>query len=375
MDVNAPQALLGGLSPATFMKRHWQKKPLLVRQAWPGVKPPLPRADLLALAASEDVESRLVTCDAGQWRVRRGPLPRRALPALQRPGWTLLVQGMDLHVSAARAMLERFRFLPDARVDDLMISWASPGGGVGPHIDDYDVFLIQVHGRRRWRIGAGPEGADVAWVEGAPLKRLRHFEPAHDWVLEPGDLLYLPPRWAHDGVAEGGDCMSCSAGFSVPSAGDLARDLLHRLADEDGDRGALYRDARQPATTTPAAIPEALLAFARDALARELAQPRWLERALGESLTEPKAQVWFDAGEALHGASARLDARTRMMYDAHHVFINGEAYIARGGDARLMRQLADERRLAAAQVGRLSPGAAALLDDWARAGWVRREPA
>jgi 50S ribosomal protein L16 3-hydroxylase len=142
---------------------------------------------------------------------------------------------------AARQMLERFRFLPDARVDDLMISWASPGGGVGPHIDDYDVFLIQVHGKRRWRVG---RVADPSWVEGAPLKRLQHFEPSDEWVLEPGDLLYLPPRWGHDGIAEGGDCMTCSAGFSVPAAGSLARDLLSRLADEDADSGALYRDAR-----------------------------------------------------------------------------------------------------------------------------------
>lgn len=367
MDVNAPLALLGGLTPAVFMKRHWQKKPLLVRQAWPGVQPPLPRVGLFDLAARDDVESRLVACQAERWTVRHGPMARRGLPPLSRPGWTLLVQGVDLHVAAARQMLERFRFLPDARVDDLMISWASPGGGVGPHIDDYDVFLIQVHGKRRWRVG---RVSDPSWVEGAPLKRLQHFAPSDEWVLEPGDLLYLPPRWGHDGIAEGGDCMTCSAGFSVPAAGPLARDLLSRLADEDGDTGMLYRDAGQPATETPAAIPTALLDFARKSLVRHLGQPLWLEQALGESLTEPKAQVWFEAGQGSIDTGVSLDARTRMMYDAQHVFINGEAFRAGGRDAMLMRRLADERGLSGADVRRLSTNAAALLQDWLAAGWL-----
>ena len=372
MDVKKPLVLLGGLSPAAFMKRYWQKKPLLVRQAWPGVMPPLPRAAVMALAAQDDVESRLVACEEGRWRVRQGPLPRSALPPLQRPGWTLLVQGLDLHVPAARAMLEAFRFVPDARVDDLMVSWASPNGGVGPHIDDYDVFLIQVHGRRRWRVGPV---ADPSWVPDAPLKRLQHFEPTEDWVLEPGDMLYLPPRWGHDGIAEGGDCMTCSAGFKVPGQDELARDLLQRLAeDDDAGPGRLYRDARQPATAQPAQIPATLETFARQALARHLATPHALARVLGETLSEPKPQVWFEAGGTLGDAGVQLDRRTRMMYDARHVFINGESFLAAGNDARLMRQLADERALPPARVRRLSAGAAGLLRDWVAAGWVHGLP-
>jgi 50S ribosomal protein L16 3-hydroxylase len=368
MDVHASQALLGGLSPAGFMKRHWQKEPLLVRQAWPGVQPPLTRAAVFALAGNDDVESRLVACEGDSWRVRHGPLQRRTLPPVARPGWTLLVQGLDLHLSAAREMLERFRFIPDARLDDLMISWASPGGGVGPHVDAYDVFLLQVHGRRRWRVG---RVADATCVDGVPLKLLRHFEPEYDWLLEPGDLLYLPPNWGHDGVAEGGECMTCSTGFRVPAAGDLARELLQRLAGEEGGSTALYRDRRQPATATPAAIPDTLTRFAEAALRRQLAEPRWLERALGETLTEPKPRVWFTAGGPARGSGAvRLDARTRMMYDARHVYLNGEAYRAQGGDALLMRRLADERGLAAADARRLGKAAAALLDEWVAAGWA-----
>ena len=379
MDVNLPLALLGGLSPARFMQRHWQKKPLLVRQAWPGVAPPLTRAGVFEIAGRDDVESRLVMHQPGGWRVRHGPLPRRALPPIARPGWTLLVQGLDLHVPAAHEMLGQFRFVPDARFDDLMISWASPGGGVGPHIDCYDVFLLQVQGQRRWRVGPPPSEADAAWVEGLPLKILRRFEPQHEWLLEPGDMLYLPPRWGHDGVAEGGDCMTCSVGYRVPAAGDLARELLQRLSDEELDDSAqalaLYRDPKQAATAAPGAIPQALADFARGALAQRLAEPHWLERALGELLTEPKPQVWFDGGGRQHaGGGVRLDARTRMMYDTRHVFINGEAYVATGRDARLMRSLADRRCLTAADAHRLGAHAAALLADWVVAGWAHESP-
>jgi 50S ribosomal protein L16 3-hydroxylase len=374
MDIDAPQALLGGLSPARFMRRHWQKRPLLVRRAWPGVRPPLPRARLLALAAAEGVESRLVLRGEAGWTLRHGPMPRRALPPVGRPGWTLLVQGLDLHVPAARAMLDRFRFVPEARLDDLMLSYATDQGGVGPHLDSYDVFLLQVHGRRRWRIA--PPGDD-ALVEGLPLKILRRFEPQQEWVLEPGDLLYLPPRWGHDGVAEG-ECMTCSVGFRAPTAPALAGELLARLADIDPgvDAGAapvLYRDTAQPATGQPGRIPPALQGFARRAVERALGARDALELALGETLTEPKAHVWFAPGaaDALQpGRGVALAARSRMMYDDRHVYINGESFRASGLDGRLMRELADRRMLPAEGLRRLSPEARSLLQDWLRAGWL-----
>ena len=372
MEIHAPSALLGGLTPAVFMRRHWQKKPLLVRQAWPGVAPPLPRAGLFELAGRANVESRLVERRGDAWHVRHGPLARRALPPLARAGWTLLVQGVDLHVAAAHEMAQRFRFVPDARMDDVMVSWASPGGGVGPHIDSYDVFLLQVQGSRRWRVG---RVADPSWVEGAPLKRLRHFVPEFDWRVEPGDLLYLPPQWGHDGIAEGGECITCSIGFRVPTADELAHELLLRLADdtEVSHDSRLYRDPAQPATETPAAVPEALLRFAQAALARQLSDPLAVPRALGELLTEPKPRVVFKGRRGPARGGVRLDPGTRMMYDARHVFINGEAFIAGGRDATLMRRLADRRSLAAAECERLSAEAAELLAQWRAAGWVHGE--
>ena len=368
MDVHAKTPLLGGLTPAQFMRRHWEKKPLLVRQAWPGVQPPVTRAQAFQLAGSEDVESRLVVRRGGGWQVRHGPLPRRALPPVAQPNWTLLVQGLDLHVDAARALLEPFRFIPDARLDDLMISWASDGGGVGPHVDAYDVFLLQVAGRRRWRVG---RVADAAFVDGLPLKILRRFEPEFDWLLEPGDMLYLPPLWGHDGIADG-ECMTCSVGFRSPEAEALAGDLLQRLSDgEPGTR--LYRDPAQPATAAPGAVPPALLDFARQALQRRLAGPGALERALGEALTEPKPRVWFApaTAEASLDQGVRLDRRSRMLYDDRHVYLNGESFRVGGRDARLMRQLADTRALDVRGCAALSAGARSVVQAWLDDGWLQ----
>lgn len=372
LDIDAPLTLLGGLSPARFMKQHWQKQPLLVRQALPGVQPPIDRAGLARLAASEEVESRLVAQQEGdRWTLRQGPIAK--LPAWSKPQWTLLVQGLDLHVDAAHELLSRFRFVPEARLDDLMLSYASEGGGVGPHFDSYDVFLIQVGGRRHWRIGRLGASTSGALREDVPLKVLADFEPEEDFVLEPGDMLYLPPGWAHDGVAVGGDCMTASVGFRSPWRGDLANELLVRLTDDEevprGDR--MYADPRQSATDSPGLIPSALTAFAREAVLKAVAAPLALERALGEALTEPKPRVFFEPGDALPpGQGARLNPRTRMMYDAAHVFVNGQSFRAGGRDATLMRRLADARALSPGDVGRLSDGARDLLDQWAEDGWV-----
>ncbi|MEN7520489.1 cupin domain-containing protein, partial [Bordetella pertussis] len=220
-------ALLGGLAPADFMRRYWQRKPLLIRQAIPGFKPPASIAALRQLARRDDVEARLIWREQGQWNMENGPFAR--LPKAGEPDWTLLVQSVDLHHDAVSALLQQFRFIPDARLDDIMISVAGDGGGVGPHFDSYDVFLLQASGRRRWRYG---RQKDLSLQPDLPLKILSRFEPEEEHVLEPGDMLYLPPQAAHDGVAEGGDCMTISIGFRAPSQAMLARGLLEAAADQ-----------------------------------------------------------------------------------------------------------------------------------------------
>ncbi len=410
--LDAPLTLLGGLSRRQFMARQWQKKPLLVRAAWPGITPPLSRLQMIDLAGQDGVESRLIqassalekgassykkastsTDDAAEganarwvsgagWKLTRGPFTRRQMPPMSHPGWTLLVQGLDLHHNGARAILDAFDFIPQARLDDLMASYASDGGGVGPHFDRYDVFLLQAQGKRRWQISAQK---DLELVEGAPLKILRNFSPTDDWVLEPGDMLYLPPRYAHNGVAVGGDCITLSIGFRSPRRSELAHDLLLRLADamaQDDEsaeiRAHLYADPAQPAVPGQSAlIPPAMYEFAQAALQHALADPQALALALGEVLTEPKPSVWFDAGPPLPPGrcALRLDRCTRMAVDTRHVFINGEGFVAAGKDARLLHTLAHARLLAVADAQRLSDEAWALVDEWAQAGWlhVRQE--
>ncbi|HDR8907237.1 TPA: cupin domain-containing protein [Burkholderia multivorans] len=377
-----PTPLLGGLTPAQFMRRYWQKKPLLIRQAMPGVKPPVTRDALFDLAADYDAESRLITHFRNKWQLAHGPFEPGSLPAVTRDAWTLLVQGLDLHVDAARALLDRFRFIPDARLDDLMISYATNGGGVGPHFDSYDVFLLQVEGRRRWRIGAQQ---DLSLQAGVPLKILANFEPTDEWLLEPGDMLYLPPHIAHDGVADG-ECMTCSIGFRAPSAGELGAQFLYYLAERGGlrDSGAddLYRDPKQPAVAAPAELPPAMV----ERVAEIVDAIRWRKRDVAEFLgcylSEPKSNVVFEPparplSEAAFVAQAsrrgiRLDRRAALLYNARSYFINGEeGPLKEAGE--WLPELANQRQMEAKRFVTLSrvPSMTALLHEWYRAGWIR----
>jgi len=375
-----PTPLLGGLTPAQFMRRYWQKKPLLIRQAMPGVKPPVTRDALFDLAADYDAESRLITHFRNKWQLAHGPFEPGSLPAVTRDAWTLLVQGLDLHVDAARALLDRFRFIPDARLDDLMISYATNGGGVGPHFDSYDVFLLQVEGRRRWRIGAQQ---DLSLQAGVPLKILANFEPTDEWVLEPGDMLYLPPHIAHDGVADG-ECMTCSIGFRAPSAGELGAQFLYYLAERGGlrDSGAddLYRDPKQPAVAAPAELPSAMV----ERVAEIVDAIRWRKRDVAEFLGcylsepnvvfEPPARPLSEAAFVAQASrrGVRLDRRAALLYNARSYFINGEeGPLEEAGE--WLPELANQRQMEAKRFVTLSrvPSMTALLHEWYRAGWIR----
>ena len=280
-------SLLGGLSPAQFLRRHWQTKPLLIRGAFPAFRDPLSPEELAGLACEQDVESRLVLERGGQrpWQVMTGPQNPTRLRRLPPTHWTLLVQGVDRLLPAVAALVEPFRFVPDWRSDDVMVSFAPRFGSVGPHVDSYDVFLLQGRGRRRWSIDtrAAPD-----FRPGLDLRILRRFEPETTWVLDPGDMLYLPPGVAHHGVALG-DCLTYSIGFRAPSGRELLAAVFRQgLARERGSR--LYRD---PALR-PARHPGEIGAAALRGL-RALTESEWrglsgqgFEAAVGALLTEPK---------------------------------------------------------------------------------------
>ncbi len=376
MQKNKAITLLGGLSPEQFMKRHWQKKPLLIRQAVPGMQPLIPRAELLDMVEHEEVESRQIVRKGAHWTLKKGPMARKSLPSLKTPDWTVLIQGVDLHNDAVHDLLQQFRFVPDARLDDLMISFATDGGGVGPHFDSYDVFLLQAQGQRKWRIGRQKK---YELQEGVPLKILKDFKPEAEFVLNPGDMLYLPPGYAHDGVAVG-ECMTYSVGFRSPRSAELASDLLmglsEELAEDMGGAGdVMYQDPRQAAAIQDAAIPLALQQFAAKAVAKALKDPELLNCLLGESLTAPKPNVWFDSPDFddlpnfVWPKDVQLDRRTKMLFDAKHIFINGESFRASGLDARLLRKLANDKSLPLEQVAKLSHNASELMQAWWEEGW------
>jgi 50S ribosomal protein L16 3-hydroxylase len=372
---------IGQTSVDEFMARHWQREPLLVRAALPGFVSPIEPARLFAMAADDAVESRLVTRFDGRWAMRRGPLER--LPGRRRPGWTLLVQGLDLHDDAMCALLSRFRFVPDARLDDLMVSFATDGGGVGPHVDSYDVFLLQARGTRRWRVA--PPG-DASLVPDVPLKLLARFEPDREWLLEPGDLLYLPPGWQHDGTAEG-ECMTFSIGFRAPSRQEFLTALLAAASDAPGGPEARFTDPGRTVCTHPGELPADLHQRLRRWASSWRPARAEVDRFIGCWLTEPKPTVWFEpparTPTAMRFATLagrdglRLDRRSRMAWRAGAVFVNGEATAPPPGARRWLRRLADRRILTAAECRRALADEvlAGMLHQWLSAGWLQLGPA
>lgn len=333
------------------MAEYWQKKPLLVRNAIPAfalekakgspLESPMSAEELINLAAQDGVESRLV--QAKPWRLGHGPFNTRSIPKPSKKDWTILVQGMEAHHPAAKTILSWFRFIPDSRLDDLMISLAGPNGGVGPHLDSYDVFLLQMSGRRHWRIS---EQKDHTLLDGLPLKILKNFQCEHEWVLEPGDLLYLPPKVAHDGIALDPGTQTWSVGFRSPSWKELLQEALWKLADSLDDLpelNQLMSDPTQIATSSPANLPELTVnefkkQFNKLPLKGKLISDL-LEATLCESLSEPKPHIVFSSPNkplspkqfktACEQSGISPNSQTRFLIYKQVVYCNGEFLVAK----------------------------------------------
>ena len=370
---------LGKHKVAWFMREVWQRRPLLIRQALPALASPVTREQLFELAARDDVQARCLTAFGGRWRLAHGPFERAALPPLTRPNWTVLVQGLDLHLPAAHSLLQRFRFIADARLDDLMASYATDGGGVGPHVDSYDVFLIQAQGRRRWRIS---RQRDLALLDGLPLKILASFRPSAEWVLEPGDVLYLPPGVAHDGVALG-ECITLSVGFRAPAWQELVEPWFLQQAERTRLAGR-YGDPGTAPTPRPGRLPSAMIEETWQHLSRLRPRRSDAVEMLLAQLTEPKPQVIFErprrpssltvfSQAAAQGRlRLRADLRSRLLYAGRRFAINGEVYPPAAFDPRLAR-LADARQLDADSLRGAPAKLLQLLHEWLVAGWLRVE--
>jgi 50S ribosomal protein L16 3-hydroxylase len=343
---------LGKLTVAQFLQRHWQRRPLLVRGAFERFADPLSPREVLELATREEAQSRLVTRRGRRWSLEHGPFAANRFRQLPRRDWTVLVQDTNHFSAAADDLLRCFDFVPHARIDDVMVSYAVPGGGVGPHVDSYDVFLLQGHGRRRWRIS---RQRDHSFVPGLPLRVLDGFVAEEEWVLEAGDMLYLPPGIAHHGVAES-ECLTWSIGFRAPSDAETVQGFLDFLRDRLAPVGH-FADPGLVPTRHPGEIPAAMLRHAATALRAIRWTPRDVREFAGRQLSEVKAHVFFEPPRpplglarftrAAAGRGIVLDRRTRLLFSGTMFFVNGEAVAVEPGVRALMRALADRRRLEA----------------------------
>ncbi|MBH3361585.1 ribosomal protein uL16 3-hydroxylase [Pseudomonas sp. URMO17WK12:I11] len=286
MNPDTPLQLLGGITAREFMRDYWQKKPLLVRQAFPDFISPIDPDELAGLALEDEVESRIVLeHGAHPWEMRRGPFNEDTFAELPEKDWTLLVQAVDQFVPEVAELLENFRFLPSWRIDDVMISFATPGGSVGPHFDNYDVFLLQGHGQRNWKIGQMCD-SDSALLEHSDLRILADFEQSDEWTLEPGDMLYLPPRLAHYGVAVD-DCLTYSVGFRAPSAAEVLTHFTDFLSQflPDEER---YSDADAQPVSDPHQIQHDALDRLKALLDKHMGDKDLLLTWFGQFMTEPR---------------------------------------------------------------------------------------
>ena len=341
---------LEGLDTAAFMRRHWQREPLLARGAFPRFEDPLSVREVLALAASPDASSRLVRHHGASWSLEHGPFPASRFKQLPRRDWTVLVQDTNHFSRRADELLARFDFIPHARIDDVMVSYAVPGGSVGPHVDSYDVFLLQGHGRRRWQVS---EQKDHSFVPGLDLKILERFAPEREMLLEAGDMLYLPPGVAHHGVAES-ECLTWSIGFRAPTDAELVAgflDFLHERLEPQGQ----YGDAGEAPARHPGEIPARLLEHAERSMNAIRWTPAQVREFAGRFLSDPKAQVYFTAprrplaraqfARRCAAAGVALDGRSRLLFSGTMFFLNGEVAPAPARARAWLQRLADERRL------------------------------
>ena len=372
-----PLTLLGEISIDTFLKEYWHKKPLLIRGAIPNFEGFLTPNELAGLACEEDVQSRLVSYQKKQWKLEQGPFPEKRFAKLPERDWTLLVQSVNHHMQEGNDLLQQFNFIPHARLDDLMVSYAPDGGGVGPHFDSYDVFLLQGCGQRLWRMS---EQKDLSLVAGAPLRILQNFHSEQEWTLSAGDMLYLPPHVAHWGIAIG-DCMTYSIGFRAPSAEELSGEFLNYLQMRRELSGR-YSDPDLTVQSHPAEISAGMIKKVDSILDGLKWNEEDVARFLGQYLSEPKSHVVFEPPPnmtlktfckriALDGI--KLSYKSQLLKAQDSFYLNGEVLEVDQDSVDLMMKLADGRQLSSDELSEAVKAHENLVDqlyDWYLAGWL-----
>lgn len=365
-----PTLIPGGLSAKKFLHSYWQKQPLLIRNAFPGFTGLLNKKQLIALACREDTQARLIR-HQHRWTLAHGPFKQRELHKLT-GHWTLLVENVNHFLPTATTLLKSFNFIPYARLDDVMVSFAPDGGGVGPHIDSYDVFLLQGSGKRLWQIA---QQSNQTLIPNTPLRILKHFQPQQQWLLEPGDMLYLPPGYAHNGIAVG-DCMTYSIGFRAPSYQEITQEFLLYLSEQlqlDG----MYSDPDLTLPKYPAQISPNMIEQISTVLHNIRFNKTDVGDFLGHYLSEPKPHVVFDPPHSplrkrsfivcVQRSGIRLDLKSQLLFAAKTLFINGEKQVFPNGIPAILKNLANKRELAPTK---LTGTTAELLYQWYLNGYL-----
>jgi 50S ribosomal protein L16 3-hydroxylase len=342
--------LLNNLSPSQFLSEYWQKKPLVIRQAIPNFKGLLSPNELAGLACEEDVQSRIVRLENNQWSVEHGPFDEAVFSSLPNKNWSLLVQSVNHHLPEATELLSTFNFIPHVRLDDLMVSYAPTGGSVGAHVDAYDVFLLQGSGKRRWKINTKP---DLTLLKNAPLAILKHFEAEEEWLLESGDMLYLPPNVAHHGIADDDTCMTYSIGFRSPKTQELTHAFLEYLQDTINVSG-LYKDPDLTPQQHPAEISGNMIKKVGAMLETITWNTDSVADFLGRYMSEPKPDIFFEPNDPtliddfnmlLAESVLHLDLQSQMLFSKDNFYINGESLKVPLIIVNCMQTLADTRML------------------------------
>jgi 50S ribosomal protein L16 3-hydroxylase len=352
MRLDRKNHILGKISNDVFLKKYWQKKPLLIRDAIKNFKSPITEKDLFRIAQNENAISRLIEFKRGIWQVKYGPFKKLDLPKKINTPWTILVQNMNHHLPFAESFLNLFKFIPYARLDDLMVSFATKKGSVGPHFDSYDVFLFQAKGEREWKIS---EQKKFSLDKKSAIKIITNFKVKNTWVLKPGDLLYLPPNVGHWGVSQSDDCLTYSIGFRAPSTFEIQSKFLDFIQDNlITNKNDLYRDPNLNLQKNPAEINSNMI----KKIQRIVNQLRWntnsINNFIGQLLTEPIEGAVFETSKSMTAEvfikdlikkPLKLNPKTRMLFIKNNFFINGELIEADKKSIMYLKQLANDREI------------------------------
>ncbi len=352
MRLDRKNHILGKISVDVFLKKYWQKKPLLIRDAIKNFKSPITEKDLFRIAQNENAISRLIEFKRGIWQVKYGPFKKSGLPKKINTSWTILVQNINHHVPFAESFLNLFKFIPYARLDDLMVSFATKKGSVGPHFDSYDVFLFQAKGEREWKIS---EQKKFSLDKKSAIKIITNFKAKNTWVLKPGDLLYLPPNVGHWGISQSNDCLTYSIGFRAPGTFEIQSKFLDFIQDNlITIKNDLYKDPNLNLQKNPAEINSNMMKKIHHIINRLRWNTNSINTFIGQLLTEPIEGAIFETSKSmtleifkkdLVRKPLKLNPKTRMLFIKNNFYINGELIETDKKSIMYLKQLANDREV------------------------------